>query len=155
MASARSSTCKNSRSGDPDPHTTTSFAPVTLASWNRLIRAGNTCEFSGWKLSCGPYKFVGIPDIASNLYCNLYACRNMICNQLLKRLYIIHGVVECYFQQPQQGRIKSQNPVSLMYNIPQKSWSIIQLNKLGTGITTSLSGVDTIDQAYVHHNTSY
>ena len=43
-----------SRRGVPDPHTGTDAAPVSLASWNLRIRAGNTWELARSKLSPGP-----------------------------------------------------------------------------------------------------
>jgi hypothetical protein len=40
-ASARLSTCRSSRSGEPDPHTTTLVASQALASWNLGMNAGS------------------------------------------------------------------------------------------------------------------
>lgn len=47
-ALAKSSTCRNSRLGVPVPQIVTVSNPFSLASWNRLIKAGNTWLFSGW-----------------------------------------------------------------------------------------------------------
>ncbi len=60
LAAAMSSTCRNSRIGVPLPQITTSGASACTASWKRRSSAGMTCEFSGWKLSPGPYRLVGI-----------------------------------------------------------------------------------------------
>src|SRR5882724_3519701 len=59
MASAASSTYKNSREACPVPHTTISCCPPSTASRHLRISAGMTCEVSGAKLSPGPYRFTG------------------------------------------------------------------------------------------------
>lgn len=69
-----SSTCRNSRSGDPVPQFVTDSAPERFASSNRLISAGMTCEPVGEKLSPGPYRLVGIAEIHGRPYCRRTAC---------------------------------------------------------------------------------
>ena len=62
-----SSMCRNSRRSVPVPHTVTAGAPASFASWNRRIRPGTRWESSGWKLSPGPYRFVGMAE----MYCTV------------------------------------------------------------------------------------
>ena len=54
LAAAMSSTCRNSRSGDPVPQFATDSAPARRASSKRRIMAGSTWEPVGEKLSPGP-----------------------------------------------------------------------------------------------------
>lgn len=54
MASAQSSTYRNSRVALPVPQTGISLAPVFTASTHFFIRAGITWEEPGLKLSPGP-----------------------------------------------------------------------------------------------------
>lgn len=54
MASAQSSTYRNSRVALPVPQTGISLAPVFTASTHFFIRAGITWEEPGLKLSRGP-----------------------------------------------------------------------------------------------------
>lgn len=54
MASAQSSTYRNSRVALPVPQTVISLAPVLTASTHFFIRAGITWEEPGLKLSLGP-----------------------------------------------------------------------------------------------------
>ena len=46
----------------------TSGDPASLASWNLRISAGSTCELVRSKLSCGPYRLVGIAEMKSEPY---------------------------------------------------------------------------------------
>ena len=57
---AKSSTCKNSRIGVPEPQNATGVWLFSLASWNFLIISGSAYDACKSKLSCGPYKLVGI-----------------------------------------------------------------------------------------------
>ena len=59
IASAASSTYRNSRVAAPLPHTSTAGRPASCASTNFRIRAGMTWHERGSKLSPGPYRFVG------------------------------------------------------------------------------------------------
>src|SRR6185295_1349655 len=72
-ASARSSTYRNSRRGTPEPHTVTSAFPACFAVWNLRRSAGSTCEVLRSKLSPGPYRLVGITEIALKPYWRAYA----------------------------------------------------------------------------------
>src|SRR5258706_8572261 len=63
IASAASSTYKNSLDALPVPHTTTSFSLLFLASTNFLIKAVITWQDRESKLSPGPYRFTGNKNI--------------------------------------------------------------------------------------------
>src|SRR5919201_135545 len=54
IASAQSSTYRNSRVAFPVPQQTTSRVPRSAASTHLRISAGMTCDDAGSKLSCGP-----------------------------------------------------------------------------------------------------
>ncbi len=58
-ASAASALKTNSLRGEPLPQRITLSSPSTLASWNFLISAASTWEFSRPKLSLGPYMEFG------------------------------------------------------------------------------------------------
>lgn len=60
IASAASSTYRNSRVAAPVPQHVILSSLLLRASMHFLIRAGMTCDESGSKLSCGPYRLTGM-----------------------------------------------------------------------------------------------
>src|SRR5205823_8324615 len=77
-AEARSSTCKNSRRGVPDPHTTSSRALRDFASCALRRSAANTCDVSRSKLSFGPYRLVGMTEMKVAPYSRAYAWQSLM-----------------------------------------------------------------------------
>ena len=74
MPSAASSTYRNSRVGEPSPHSTTSLSPRSRALTNLRIIAGITCDVCRSKLSRGPYRFTGNSTMLFMPYCSRYPC---------------------------------------------------------------------------------